>query len=141
MDFPRRPQHLDSRRRPPAQPRLRHRPPELRDERLLHEPDHRPNRPLAQRSGQADRRRHQVRKRRCVHAPEDSRREGRTPPPRKARRPPDDPHQGPGRLHRRARGRPVQGGSLSLLDERSVILCNSHDLSLRGSNGPEAISI
>ena len=36
------------RRRPPAEPRLRYRSPELRDECLLHEPDHRADRPLAQ---------------------------------------------------------------------------------------------
>ena len=109
MDFPGRPQHPRARRRPPAEPRLRYRPPELRDERKLHEPDHRTDRPLAQRSGQADRRRHQVRKRRRLYAPEDPRRKGRTPPPRKARRSPHPPHAGSGRLHRRARGRPVQG--------------------------------
>ncbi len=36
--LPRRPQRDDPRRGPPAQPRLRHRPPELRDVGLVHQP-------------------------------------------------------------------------------------------------------
>ena len=44
VDVRRRPQRADPRRGPPAEPRLRHRPPELRDERQLHQPDDRPDR-------------------------------------------------------------------------------------------------
>ena len=70
-----------------------------------------------QRSGQADCRRHPVRKRCRLYAPEDPRRKGRTSSPRKARCSPDEAHPGPGRLHRRAGRRPVQGGSLQILIE------------------------
>ena len=38
-----------ARQGPPGEPRLRHRSPELRDERLLHQPDARPDRALAKR--------------------------------------------------------------------------------------------
>ena len=82
--LPRRP--LDHRplRRPPAQPRQRHRAPELRDVELLHQPGDRPDRALRQERpvrGQAGLR--------PAQAP---RREGRPPPPRRARREADRAH-------------------------------------------------
>ena len=46
IHVPGRQQPLHARRRPPGQPRLRHRPPELRHVQLVHQPDARPNRPL-----------------------------------------------------------------------------------------------
>ena len=44
LALPGRPQRADPRRRPPAEPRLRHRPPELRDVGVVHQPDDRPDR-------------------------------------------------------------------------------------------------
>ena len=44
--LPRRPLHLSARRGPAGEPRLRHRPSELRDEQQLHQPDARADRPL-----------------------------------------------------------------------------------------------
>ena len=44
VGLPRRPRDHPALRGPPAEPRQRHRPPELRDEQLLHQPDDRPDR-------------------------------------------------------------------------------------------------
>jgi hypothetical protein len=54
---------VDSRscRGPADEPRLRHRPPELRDVIFLYQPDHCPDRPVAEPPGQADAQRPQVR--------------------------------------------------------------------------------
>ena len=46
IHLPDRQQPLHAGRRPPREPRLRHRPPELRDVQQLHQPDARPDRPL-----------------------------------------------------------------------------------------------
>ena len=51
-------------------------------------------------------------------AAEAPRREGGPAAPRRARRTPDRTAHGPGRVHRRRRGRPVQAGALPLLSRR-----------------------
>ena len=76
VEVPRRPPDHRARRGPPREPRLRHRPPELRDELLVLEPDDRPGRAVQQPRPVPDRR---------VRAAEAPRREGRPAPPRRAR--------------------------------------------------------
>ncbi|CAA9320562.1 MAG: Adenosylhomocysteinase, partial [uncultured Gemmatimonadaceae bacterium] len=104
--LPRRPLGDDPRRGAPAQPGLRHRPPELRDERVVHQPGDGADRAVRQRG--------QVREE-GVRAPQAPRREGRPPAPRQARREAHQAHRGPGRLHRRAGGGAVQAGGVPLL--------------------------
>ena len=79
-------------RGPAAEPRQCHRPPELRDVELLHEPDDRPGRAV-----------HEERRLReaGLCAPEAPRREGRPPAPRRARRQAHPAEPRAGGLHRR----------------------------------------
>ncbi len=56
-----------------------------------------------------------------VHAAEAPRREGRAAAPRPARREADEADEGSGGLHRRAGGRAVQAGSLSVLGIRRTL--------------------
>ena len=58
----RRAQRAGAGRRPAAEPRLRHRPPELRDELVVHQPGGRPARPALQRHRQADAVGHELRR-------------------------------------------------------------------------------
>ncbi|CAA9344762.1 MAG: Adenosylhomocysteinase, partial [uncultured Gemmatimonadaceae bacterium] len=104
--LPRRPLGDDPRRGAAAQPRLRHRPPELRDERVVHQPGDGADRALRQRG--------QVRAQ-GVRAPQAPRREGRAAAPRQAGREAHPAHPRPGRLHRRPGGRAVQAGDVPLL--------------------------
>ena len=60
--FAERQRDLPARRRPPGEPRLRHRPPELRDVQLLHQPDARAARPLDEQGHLQDRRLHACRR-------------------------------------------------------------------------------
>ncbi len=118
-----------ARQGPPREPRLRHRPSELRDELQLHQPDAGADRAV-------DRRR-QVRERRLRPA-EASRREGRGASPRQARREADHAQPEAGRLYRRAGRGPVQAGSLPLLsvppeDRRGKGICS------RRSHAPAAV--
>src|SRR5574344_1643307 len=115
MDFPGRSQRARARRRPPPEPRLRHRPPEFRHERELHEPDDRPARPLAQLAEEAHAFALHVQERRSLSPAQDSRRRSRAAPSGKARRPPHQAHAGAGGLHRRSGRRSVQGGILQIL--------------------------
>ena len=84
---------------PAAEPRQRHRPPELRDVEQLHEPDDRPGRALL------EERRVREEGLRAAEAP---RREGRAAAPRRARGEAHQAHARAGRLHRRAGRGPVQ---------------------------------
>ena len=105
--FPRRPRdHPAAQRGAAAEPRQRHRPPELRDEQLVLQPDDRPDRAVH------EERRVREAGLRAAQAP---RREGRAPAPRRARREAHQAHRRAGRLHRRARRRPVQAGPLPVL--------------------------
>ena len=109
----RRPQRDDPGRRPPAEPRLRHRPPQLRDEQQLHQPDDRPDR--------AGDEQQEVREEglRPAQAPG---RKGRPPAPREAGREADQADARAGRLHRRAGGGAVQERSLSVLIDPCVVI-------------------
>ena len=89
---------------PSAQPRMRHRPPELRDVGVVHQPDDRAARALRQPQ--------QVREQ-GLHPAEAPRREGGAAAPRSPRREADEADEGTGRLPRRARRRAVQAGPLS----------------------------
>ena len=109
VDVRRRPHDHRAVRGPSAQPGQRHRPPELRDVELLHQPGHGADRDLHQARGVPDRR---------VHAAQAPGREGRPPPPGRARREADPADQGAGRLHRRPGRGPVQAGPLPVLSER-----------------------
>ena len=106
VGLPRRPRDHRALRGPPAEPRQRDRPPELRDVVLVLEPDDRPDRAVHE-----DRRVRQGRLR-PAQAP---RREGRPAAPRRARRAAHRAAPRAGRLHRRARRGPVQARPLSLL--------------------------
>ena len=75
----------------------------------LHQPGHGADRDLHQARGVPDRR---------VHAAQAPGREGRPPPPGRARREADRADQGAGRLHRRPGRGPVQAGPLPVLSER-----------------------
>jgi hypothetical protein len=90
-----------ARRGPPGEPGLRHGPPELRDERELHQPDDRPDRPVGepQANGKYEKGN--------VYTPaEGAGREGRAATTwRAARREADEAFEEAGRLHRRAGGR------------------------------------
>ena len=91
---------------PFGEPRLRHRPSELRDERLVHQPGISADRALAVCR--------QVRQQ-GLRAAEASRREGRAASPRQTRRQTHDAQRGTSSLYRREAGRPVQAGTLPLL--------------------------
>ncbi len=93
-------------RGPAAEPGQRHRPPVVRDEQQLRQPDDRPDRAVDQ-----ERRVRQ----RGVPPAQAPRREGGPHPRRGARRKPDQADQGPGRIPRRRRRGPVQAGPLPLL--------------------------
>ena len=90
----------------PAQPRQRHRSPELRDVELVHEPGDRADRAL-QPHGRVP-----ARRPRAAEAPG---REGRAPARRGPRRQADRAQPRAGRVHRRARGGPVQARPVSVL--------------------------
>jgi adenosylhomocysteinase len=92
--------------RPPGEPGQCHGSSELRDVGLLLQPDAGPDRAVDQPR--------QVREA-GLHAAEVPRREGRGAPPREGRRQADQAAPRPGQIHRRARGRPVQGRPLPLL--------------------------
>ena len=91
---------------PPGEPGLRHRPPELRDELELREPDHRADRTVHA-DGEVPARR--------VRAAEASRREGGAPAAEDAECAADRAHRRAGEVHRRFEERPVQGRPLPLL--------------------------
>ena len=99
-------ERADPRRGPPDEPRLRDRPPVVRHERVVHEPDDRPSRARPEQQ--------QVRQGR-LRAAQAPRREGRPPAPRQARRAADDAHRGTGEVHRRPGRRAVQAEPLSVL--------------------------
>jgi S-adenosylmethionine synthetase len=100
-----------ARRGPPGEPRLRHRPPELRDEQLF------TNQVLAQIElfNKPD-----AYENEGLRAAEAPRRGGRAPAPRQARREADQLSPGAGRLHRRAGRRPVQARALPVLISQGV---------------------
>ncbi len=99
-DLPRRQEDHPARQGAPREPRLRHRPPELRDVVELRQPDDRADRAvLAQRL---------VRRRQGLRAAQAPRREGRAPAPEEGRRDADRAHRRAGRLHRRAQARALQ---------------------------------
>src|SRR5690606_5417404 len=93
-------------RGPTAQPRLRHGTPELRHERIVHQPGDRAAGALAEPGRLPER---------SSGAAQAPGRDGRSTAPVQARRAPDVTHEGPGRLPRRPRGRTVQARPLSLL--------------------------
>ena len=102
-------------RGPAAEPRVRDRPPVVRDVVVVHQPGAGAARPALQRHRQADAVGHELRRAPRLHPAEEARR-GRGPAaPRQARREADDAFEGAGRLHRRARRRAVQVGPLPLL--------------------------
>ena len=86
--------HHPARQGPPREPRLRHRPPELRDVVELRQPDDRADRAL-----HAQRR---LRGRQGLRAAQAPRREGGAAAPEEARRDADRADRRAGRLHRRA---------------------------------------
>ncbi len=92
--LPGRQAHHPARRGPAREPRLRHRPPELRDELVLREP-----------GAGADRavREHRPLPGRRVHPAEEARREGGAPPALEAGRDAHRAHERTGGVHRRAR--------------------------------------
>ncbi len=96
-------------RRPPGQPGLRHGPPQLCDEQLIHQPDSGPDQPL-DRGPQVGR----------VHAAQEARRGGGAPASRPPRRQADRADAHPGQLHQRARRGTLQAGSLQILGCRVV---------------------
>src|SRR5262249_34426735 len=108
VDLPRRPLRADPRRGPPAEPRLRDGPPELRDVGLVLEPG-----AGAARAGEERR----VVRAQGVRAAEEARRGGGAAAPRAPRRAADQALAGAGRVHRRRRGRAVQARPLPLLVE------------------------
>ena len=99
-------QHLRARRRPPRQPRLRHRPPELRDEQQLRQPDAGSDRSLEEQGHLQDRR---------LHPSQEAGRRGRAPAPREDRRQADDTFAEAGRIPRRLAGRSLQARALPVL--------------------------
>ena len=106
LDLPRRQDADRPVRGPPAEPGQRDRPPVLRDVQLVRGPDPGPDRAVHQAGGVPDRR---------LRAPQAPGREGRPPPPRRARREAHDAPPGAGLVHRcRGRG-PVQARPLPLL--------------------------
>ncbi len=104
VHLPRRPLHLPARRGAAGQPRLRHRPPQLRDVELVHQPGAGAARPVAER---ALGRRH--------HAVEKARRGGGPAPPQTARCQAHEADARAGEVHRRAGRRAVQAGVVPLL--------------------------
>ena len=106
MALPRRPLGHRALRGPAPEPRQRHRPPELRDVELVHQPGDRPDRAVR------PARRLREGGPRAAEAP---RREGRSPAPRCPRRRADRAHPRSGRLHRRPGRGSVQERSLPLL--------------------------
>ena len=125
--LPGRPQRAGAGRGPAAQPRLRHRPPELRDVGLFHQPGARPARapPQPRRVREAG-----------LHAAEAARREGRPAPPRRARRQADRAQPGAGRIHRRSGGGAVQAGALPVLSGLSGYF---HDLVQQSTRRQEGL--
>ncbi len=106
--FPDRQAHHPAGQGPPGEPRLRHRPPVLRDVVLLRQPDHRPDRAVdGTRLGQVPGGR--------LYPAQASGREGRAPATEDAERATDHADRPAGGLHQRAEGRPVQGRPLPLL--------------------------
>ena len=99
-------------RRPPAEPRQRHRTPLVRDEQLLRQPDDRPDRTVHE--GRPARGRARIREA-GLRAAEDPGREGRPPAPGCPRRGADRAVQGTGRVPGRRGGRAVQARALPLL--------------------------
>src|SRR4029079_16108123 len=88
------------------QSRQRHGPSELRDERLVHQPDARPDRAVDPSR--------QIREE-GLHPAEAARREGGAAPSRQSRGQADQAQLGAGRLYRRAGRRPLQARRLPLL--------------------------
>ena len=107
--FPSGQERADPRGRAPAEPRLRDRPPELRDVGVVHQPGDRA-------AGTAPAQR-QVREE-GLHPAEAPRRGGRPAAPGSPRREADQADAGAGRLHRRAGRGALQGGALPVLDAR-----------------------
>ena len=101
-----RPQRHGARRRPPAEPGLRHRPSELRDVRVVQQPGDRATRAAPEQR--------EVREEGVYPAEAPGRGSGAAAP-RPPRREVDDVEEGAGGLHRRAGGRAVQARSLSVL--------------------------
>src|SRR5690606_39148369 len=104
-------QRARAQRGAPHEPRQRHRPPELRDEQLVHQPGARPARAVDQPRRLRDGR---------VRAAEDPRREGGAPAPRLARCGAHRAHARAGGVHRGSRRGAVQGGPLPVLSRISI---------------------
>ena len=105
-------QHLRAGRRAAGEPGLRHRPPQLRDEQQLLEPD-----PGADRSVEEPRQLQAG----CLHAAQALGRRGGAAAPGEDRREAEHAYAEAGRLSGRAGGRAVQGRPLSLLNFRRMI--------------------
>ena len=101
-----RPQRHGARRRPPAEPGLRHRPSELRDVRVVQQPGDRATRAAPEQR--------EVREEGVYPAEAPGRGSGAAAP-RPPRREVDDVEEGAGGLHRRAGGGSLQARSLSVL--------------------------
>ena len=108
---PRRPLRARPVRGTAAEPRQRHRPPELRDVDELHQPGARPDRALRPHRGLPPRR---------LRPAEAARRAGRPAPPRRPRREAHPAQPGPGRLPRHPRHRPLQARQLPVLGPRRL---------------------
>ncbi len=108
IEFPGRPPHHHAVGGPPREPRQRDGASELRDVGVVHQPDAGADRAVGEQQGR------QVQEG-SLRAAEVARREGRAAAPRQDRREAHRTARRPGLLHRREEGRPVQGGSLSVL--------------------------
>ena len=106
LAVPRRPPGDRAGRGSPREPRLRHRPPELRDELLVLQPGDRPDGAV---------RVHRALPGRRLRAAQAPRREGRRAAPRGARRQADQAHRRAGRVPRHRARRPLQARALPLL--------------------------
>ena len=106
IEFPGRQAHHPPVGGPARQSRQRHGPSELRDERVLHQPDARPDRAVDPSR--------QIREE-GLHPAEAARREGGAAASRQSRGQADQAQLGAGRLYRRAGRRPLQARSLPLL--------------------------
>ena len=128
--LPRRPLGHRAGRGPPAEPRLRHRPPELRDVATAS-----PTRCIAQielftKTDELPDRR--------LHAAEAPRREGRPPAPRRPRREAHQAHQRAGRLPRRAASTAPTSPSTTGTDRASL---NPHDRLTAGAFGSRRLRV
>ena len=98
-----------ARRRPSGEPRLRHRPRQLRDVQQLYQSGAGADGPRRQRSRSEG-----------LHPAQEARRGSRPSAPRPSRREAQHAHRAAGRLHRRARRRSLQVRSVSVLGARRL---------------------